>query len=79
MFVKNPIAINREFLFPCKSSKLKAFLVTQKKIPFISRILDVKDDKYIWCFSRTPELSEALIEWKANKDNGTLAFEKPVL
>lgn len=74
MFVKNPIAINKKIIFPCKSNKLKKFLVLEKKIPFISRILDSKDDKYIWYFMRTDELSKALVEWKQNKTEGKLVY-----
>jgi hypothetical protein len=73
--VRNPIAINKEFIFPCKSSKLKKFLVESKGLSFVSRILDVKDNKYIWMFTKTDELSDALIEWKENKESGNLAFE----
>jgi|WetSurMetagenome_2_1015567.scaffolds.fasta_scaffold919391_1 hypothetical protein len=76
MYVKNPLSINSELIFPCKSNKLKQFLVQEKKLMFIARILDNKDNKYIWMFSRTDELSEALVEWKNNKDSGNLVYSK---
>lgn len=77
MFVKNEIMIDRKKIFPCKSSNLQKFLTITKGIPFISRVLDSKDNKYIWYFMRTDDLADALVEWKNNKDNGTLAYAKP--
>ena len=74
MFVKNPIAIDRKAIFPCKSSKLYKFLVKEKKIPFITRVLDQKDNKYIWCFMRTEALGDALLEWKNNKEEGKFIY-----
>jgi hypothetical protein len=62
MFVKNPNKINKEALFPCKSNKLKKFLVETKGLQYVTRIFDEKDQKYIWCFIRTEKLGEALIE-----------------
>ena len=76
MFVKNPIMINKEFIFPCKSNKLFKFLSETKKIPYISRVLDQKDNKFIWMFTRSEDLEKALIEWKDNKENGNLAYAK---
>jgi len=75
VFIKNPNKINKDILFPCKSNKLKKFLVENKGLPYASRIFDEKDKKYIWCFIRTEELAKALIEWSDNKEKNTLAFK----
>lgn len=75
MFVKNPNKINKDSMFPCKSNKLKRFLVEKKGLQYAARIFDEKDSKYIWCFMRTKELGEALIEWSENKEKNTLAFK----
>lgn len=77
MFIKNPdITIDKEKVFPCKSNKLSKFLTQEKKIMYISRVLDKNDNKWIWLYIRTDELANALVEWKANKENGTLAYAK---
>lgn len=77
MFIKNPdITIDREKVFPCKSNKLSKYLTQEKKIMYISRVLDKTDNKWVWLYMRTDELANALVEWKANKDNGTLAYAK---
>ena len=75
MFVKNPHKINKDAIFPCKSNKLKKFLVETKSIPYAARIFDSKDEKYIWCFMRTKELGEALVEWSENKEKNTFAVK----
>jgi hypothetical protein len=74
MFVRNEISINKKYIYPCKSSNLYKFLTQHKKIPYVSRVLDSKDNKYIWYFMRTDELSEALVEWKKNKEDGNLIY-----
>lgn len=75
MFVKNPNKINKDAIFPCKSNKLKKFLVEKKGLQYIARMFDEKDEKYIWCFMRTKELGEALVEWSDNKEKNTFAFK----
>lgn len=47
MFVKNANKINKDAVFPCKSNKLKKFLVEAKGLQYITRIYDEKDEKYI--------------------------------
>lgn len=77
MFIKNPdITIDKEKVFPCKSNKLSKFLSQEKKIMYISRVLDKNDNKWIWLYIRTDELANALVEWKNNKEKGTLAYAK---
>ena len=77
MFIKNPeITIDREKIFPCKSNKLSRFLTQEKKIMYVSRVLDKTDNKWVWLFIRNEILANALIEWKTNKDNGTFVYSK---
>jgi hypothetical protein len=75
MFVVNPETI-KEKKFYCKSKNLKKFLCEIKNIKYISRQIDENDKKIVWIFLKTDELSEALLEWKNNKETGNLAFPK---
>lgn len=75
MFVSNPESIKKE-KFYCKSKNLKRFLCEIKNIKYISRYVDKKDKKIVWIFLKTEELSNALLEWKKNKETGNLAFPK---
>lgn len=75
MFVKNANKINKDAVFPCKSNKLKKFLVETKGLQYITRIYDEKDEKYIWCFIRNEALAEALVEWSSNKEKKTFAVK----
>jgi len=75
MFVANPNSIQKE-KFYCKSRNLKRFLCEIKKIKYISRKIDKRDNKTIWIFIKTEELNEALAEWKRNKETGKLVFPK---
>jgi len=75
MFVSNPESIKKE-KFYCKSKNLKRFLCEIKNIKYISRYVDKKDKKIVWIFLKTEELSNALAEWKKNKETGNLAFPK---
>lgn len=74
MFVINEELIKEEKKFPCKSNKLKKFLVEIKKIPYISKKIDEKSGKIIWYFIKTEEFNNAFQEWRDNKKNGTLVF-----
>ena len=62
VFIKNINKINKDLMFPCKSNKLKKFLVEVKGLQYATRIYDEKDKKYIWCFMRNDDLGKALIE-----------------
>ena len=73
MFVSNPESIKKE-KFYCKSKNLKRFLCEIKNIKYISRYVDKKDKKIVWIFLKTEELSNALTEWKKNKETGNLIF-----
>lgn len=75
MFVSNPESIKKE-KFYCKSKNLKRFLCEIKNIKYISRYVDKKDKKTVWIFLKTEELSNALAEWKKNKEIGNLIFPK---
>ncbi len=75
MFVSNPESIKKE-KFYCKSKNLKRFLCEIKNIKYISRQIDENDKKIVWIFLKTEELSNALLEWKKNKETGNLAFPK---
>jgi len=75
MFVKNANKINKDLMFPCKSNKLKKFLIEKKGLQYVARLYDEKDEKYIWCFMRSEELAKALVEWKENKDKNNLAMK----
>lgn len=75
MFIKNANTINKDLIFPCKSNKLKKFLVEKKQLQYASRIYDEKDKKFVWCFMRTEELGKALVEWSENKEKNTLAYK----
>jgi len=75
MFVSNPESIKKE-KFYCKSKNLKRFLCEIKNIKYISRQIDENDKKIIWIFLKTEELSNALLEWKKNKETGNLVFPK---
>ena len=76
MFVVNNESIKEDKKFPCKSNKLKKFLVEIKKIPYISRDVDAKTNKIIWYFFKTEMLDLALQEWSDNKISDNLAFPK---
>ena len=75
MFVVNSETI-KEKKFYCKSKSLKKFLCEIKNIKYISRQIDENDKKIVWIFLKTEELSNALLEWKKNKETGNLAFPK---
>jgi len=75
MFVSNPESIKKE-KFYCKSKNLKRFLCEIKNIKYISRQIDENDKKIVWIFLKTEELSNALLEWKKNKETGNLVFPK---
>lgn len=75
MFVVNPETIN-EKKFYCKSKNLKKFLCEIKNIKYISRQIDENDKKIVWIFLKTEELSNALLEWRKNKEVGKLVFPK---
>lgn len=75
MFVVNSETIN-EKKFYCKSKNLKKFLCEIKNIKYISRQIDENDKKIVWIFLKTEELSNALLEWKKNKETGNLVFPK---
>ena len=75
MFVSNPESIKKE-KFYCKSKNLKRFLCEIKNIKYISRYVDKKDKKIVWIFLKTEELSNALTEWKKNKETGNFIFPK---
>ena len=75
MFVVNSETI-KEKKFYCKSKNLKKFLCEIKNIKYISRQIDENDKKIVWIFLKTEELSKALLEWKKNKETGSLAFPK---
>ena len=75
MFVSNPDVIN-EKKFYCKSKNLKKFLCEIKKIPYISRQFDEKENKITWIFIKTQELDLALEEWRKRKETGDLVFPK---
>ena len=75
MFGVNPETINKKNFY-CKSKNLKKFLCEIKNIKYISRYVDKKDKKIVWIFLKTKELSNALAEWKKNKETGNLIFPK---
>lgn len=76
MYITNSELLDEKKLFPCKSNKLKKFLVEVKKIPYISRKQDDKSNKIIWFFMKTEKFNEALDEWRNNKKNNTLVYPK---
>lgn len=53
-------------LFPCYSPKLMQFLTEKKKIKYKLVGLNNKSMKTMWIFIETPELNNAIKEWKAN-------------
>lgn len=76
MFIVNSESIKNEKKFPCKSNKLKRFLVEMKGIPYVSRIADENTNKITWYFIKTDLLDLALKEWEENKKSGNLVFPK---
>lgn len=76
MFIVNDESIKDEKKFPCKSNKLKKYLVEIKGIPYVSRTINEITNRITWYFIKTEELNLALQEWEENKKIGKLVFPK---
>jgi hypothetical protein len=66
---------SKEDLFYCYSPNLKKYLCKTKNISYIGRGMNSESNKTYWLFIKTQELSDSLLEWANNANNGIKAVK----